>query len=109
MPKQPPRQRPIPVTADERRRLDEAKSRYERTTGDEGDWGRFLSTVTLLGLAAAGVYSLAKALSKTEQSVTVCCPTCGKDFLMAFQIGADRAILTICPSCSADLVVYRVN
>lgn len=99
------RQRPIPVTRREREQLDSAKARYEHATGDTGDWGKFLGTVALAGLAALGIYQLAKAASKSPQSVLVACPGCSRDFLMATPEGVGRVILTSCPICDVELVV----
>jgi predicted RNA-binding Zn-ribbon protein involved in translation (DUF1610 family) len=101
-----PRQRPIPITGKERAALEEQKRRYEQSTGDKGDWGKFLGTIALLGLAAAGIYALAKATSRTKQSVNVECSSCGNTFIMAVSEKADPAIYTTCPHCGEDLVVY---
>ena len=100
------RQRPIPVTGQERTILAEQKKRYEQSTGDRADWGKFLGTVTLVGLATAGIYALAGATPRSEQSASVECGGCGESFLMAIPNGADRAIYTICPHCDKELVVY---
>ena len=99
-----PRQRPIPVTSAERDRLQAAKSRYEQATGDAGDWGKFLGTISLLGLAAAGVYALGKAAARSVQSVDVECYACGRSFLMAVPDGTPRAVLTVCPHCGREVV-----
>lgn len=100
------RQRPIPVTTQERAFLEEQKSRYEQRSGDTGDWGKFLGTITLLGLAAAGVYTLAKATARSRQSVDVECTECGEMFVMAVPNRVDRATYTTCPHCGNELVVY---
>lgn len=100
------RQRPIPVTSKERADLEDYKNRYEQRTGDTGDWGKFLGTVTLLGLAAAGVYTLAKATARSRQSVDVECAECGETFIMAVPNRVDRVIYTTCPHCGEELVVY---
>lgn len=101
------RQKPIPVTSDEREFLNEQKERYETRSGDTGDWGKFLETMALLGLAAAGIYILVKALQVNRRSANVRCsnPGCGKDFTVALQPGAAKAILVNCPHCQAELVV----
>ena len=101
-----PRQRPIPITSQERAALEDSKRRYEERTGDRGDWGRFLGTVTLLGLAAAGIYALTRATARSSQSVDVECAICGRTFVMAVARQADRAIHTSCPHCGGELVVY---
>jgi len=100
------RQRPIPVTGRERESLEEQKKRYEEQTGDTGDWGKFLGTITLLGLAAAGIYGLAKASTRSQQSVDVQCNQCGETFIMAVSDRSDRAVHTVCPYCGTELVVY---
>ena len=100
-----PRQRPIPVTRQERAILEQQKKRYEAKTGDSGDWGEFLGTVALLGLAAAGVYALVGATRRSPQSVDVICSGCSKDFVMAVPVGTGRAVQTTCPHCGLELVV----
>ncbi len=104
-----PRQRPIPVTSQERDILEQHKDRYEQSTGDRGDWGKFLGTMTLLGLAAAGIYGLAKATTRSRQSVDVECIECGEMFVMAVPNQRDQAIYTTCPHCGYELVVYLEN
>jgi len=100
-----PRQKPIPVTSGERARLEQHKGRYEDATGDSGDWGKFLGTVALLGLAAAGVYALVKATERSRQSVDVSCCGCNTSFVMALPEGTGRAVYTTCPHCGMELVV----
>lgn len=99
------RQKPIPVTNIEREFLDEQKHRYENASGDNGDWGKFLGTIVLLGLAAAGIYSLVKATERTKQSVDVNCPNCGRTFIMAVPDGVNKATYIKCPICQTELVV----
>jgi len=99
------RQRPIPVTSREREFLEHQKQRYESSSGRSGDWGDFLGAVTLLGLAAVGIYALAKAMKRTPQSVDVECSSCHNTFVMAISTEADRVVYTRCPCCSAELVV----
>ncbi len=100
-----PRQRPIPVTSQERAVLEQQKRLYEKATGDSGDWGEFLGKIALLGLAAVGVYALAKATQRSPQSVDVDCGSCGGKFVMALPKGAGGAVYTTCPHCSVELVV----
>ena len=100
-----PRQRPIPVTRREREQLDSAKARYEQTTGDTGDWGKFLGTVIFLGLAGLGVYKLAKITIRSPESVSVGCPQCGNEFLMVLPEDVSRIIPVNCPHCQEELVV----
>ena len=112
MPRKPvskPRQRPIPVTASEREVLDDAKMEYERRTGQKGDWGEFLRGVTLLGLAALGVYLIAKVIKAGDTSTTVRCPHCMTDFVLANPEDGRRVIDVACPQCESDLVVNLVK
>lgn len=99
------RQSPIPVTSQERELLNEQKGKYETHSGDTGDWGKFLETMALLGLAVAGVYLLVKALQVNPRSANVRCSNCGKDFTVALQPGTAKAILVNCPHCQVELVV----
>lgn len=100
-----PRQRPMPVTRQERVALEQHKLRYEQATGDTGDWGKFLGTVALLGLAGTGIYALVKATERSPQSVDVRCCRCNGSFIMAVPSGTGRALYTTCPGCGAELVV----
>src|SRR4030042_1639801 len=99
-----PRQRPIPVTSQERRFLEEQKRRYENRSGNNGDWGQFLGAVVLLGLAALGIYALVNAVNRTSQSVDVQCSTCGNTFVMALPVDVRQVIYTRCPHCQSELV-----
>ena len=99
------RQQPISVTIRDRAFLDSHKKRYDESTGESTDWGAFLGTITLLGLAAAGVYHLANAKNRSPQTVDVECCECGESFIMAVPRGTGRAIYTTCPSCDLDLVI----
>lgn len=101
-----PRQRPIPVTRQERELLEERKRRYEESTGDRGDWGAFLRTVTLLGLAAAGVYTLGRVIARSRQSINVECAGCRGTFVVALPDQVGRAVHITCPYCGVELVVH---
>ena len=99
------RQKPISITSRDRDILDSYKRRYDESTGERTDWGTFLGTVALLGLAAAGVYHLVNAKNRSPQSVDIECFECGEIFIMAVPQGVDRAVYTSCPACDAELVV----
>ena len=99
------RQRPIPVTAAERRHLDERKRLYEEKSGTKGSWGKFLATISLLGLAAAGVYALGQPAKRSPQAMSIRCGPCGETFPMALPEGTPRAVLIECPYCGRELVV----
>ncbi len=99
------RQRPISVTSRDREALDRHKRRYEDATGEPTDWGSFLGTIALLGLAAAGIYRLATARRRSPQTVDVECCWCQSTFLMVVPLETGRAIYTTCPACDAELVV----
>ncbi|MBT4512858.1 MAG: hypothetical protein HOC20_11700 [Chloroflexi bacterium] len=99
------RQKPISVSTDKWASLNQQKSTYEEQSGDKSDWGSFLETMTLLGLAAAGIYALAKSLDKTSNSVNVQCHYCDKTFAMALPREATRAVHVRCLHCGGNLVV----
>ena len=103
------RQRPISLTIGDRDTLDQYKIRYDESIGEKTKWGTFLGTITLLGLAAAGVYHLANAKNRSPQSVDVECCECGESFIMAVPTGTGRAVYTTCPSCCIDLVIDLGN
>lgn len=100
-----PRQKPIPVTSQERAVLEERKRLWEQHTGERGDWGDFLQAMTLLGLAAGGIHLLAQATSRSHSSVSVVCPSCKEKFLMALAEKSGRALQISCPHCRQDMVV----
>jgi len=101
----PAKQRPISISSQDRAVLDSQKRRFEQSTGERTDWGSFLATVALLGLAAAGVYHLVRATNRSPQSVDVQCYQCSGNFILAVPRGTGRAIQTTCPHCNAELVV----
>lgn len=99
--------RHIAVSPEERRRLEAAKQRFEQTEGSS-DWGGFLTAVTAAGLAALGVYGVAKLRERSERSVNVVCPDCAFEFTVALAIGAQGPATIIefdCPHCPAELVL----
>lgn len=100
-----PRQKPISISTVERKQLNEQKRRYEESTGDTSDWGKFLGTISLLGLAALGIYGLAKAIERSHQSVKVRCPSCHRVFPLALSNEAISFAHVPCPYCHTDLVV----
>jgi len=99
------RQRPIPVTSQERQLLEEQKKKYESQSGNAGDWGQFLGTMALLGLAAVGIYALASILRQDQRSLNVRCARCNGDFTVALQPNSGTAILVNCPHCHSELVL----
>lgn len=98
------RQRPIPVTREERAHLDEHKRRFENATGSSGDWGAFLRTITLIGLGALGIYGFARAVKRSTESATILCPGCGANFAVSIQSPQPRVVEVVCPNCNAELV-----
>jgi hypothetical protein len=99
-------QKAISVEAEEWALLDRLKRDYGQKTGEEVDWGNFLGTVGLLGLAAAGVYGLADFLGRTESAASARCPACGLVFPVAVPHRSPGAIHFPCPACHATLVLY---
>jgi hypothetical protein len=105
----PARQKPISLNTRNRDIIDSHKKRFDGATGQKSDWGSFLATVTLLGLAAAGIYHLAKTTNRSPQSVDVQCCQCGGDFMLAVPQGTGRAIYITCPHCNEELVLDLGN
>ena len=99
------KQKPISINNRRRAALNRHKEQYDKSVGKRTDWGTFLSTVTLLGLASAGVYHLVKAKDRSPESVEVACYDCSEVFLMAVPQGTGRAVYTSCPHCGFDMVV----
>jgi hypothetical protein len=99
------RQKQIAVTSREGEVLHHRKRLYEQRTGDSGDWGNFLSSITILGLVTAGVYGLAKLLEHDVSSAKVECPECKQTFPIALPDDVGQAIHVICPLCEAELAI----
>jgi hypothetical protein len=99
-------QKAISVEAEEWALLDRLKRDYEQRTAEEVDWGNFLETVALLGLAAAGVYGRAECLDRTESAASARCSACGLVFPVAVPHRSPRAIHFRCPACRMMLVLH---
>lgn len=99
-----PRQKSIGVTPKEKERLAKAKQLYEERTGDKADWGSFLGAISVLGLAALGVYKLVKSSRKNP---TTTCAVCGRKFSIAYSEDLPPVVYVTCPNpnCQAELVV----
>ena len=99
-----PRQKSIGVTPMEKEKLAKAKQLYEKRTGDKVDWGSFLGAVSVLGLAALGVYKMVKSSKKNP---TATCAVCGKKFSIAYSESLPPVVYVTCPnpSCQEELVV----
>ena len=99
-----PRQKSIGVTPREKEKLRKAKQLYEERTGDKADWGSFLGAVSVLGLAALGVYKLVKSSKKNP---TTTCAVCGRKFSIAYSEGLPPVVYVTCPNpnCQEELVV----
>jgi len=110
MPRRERRQKPISVGTDDRNLLDRLKQDYEKAEQTELDWGEFLTSIALLGLAVAGVYALAQSVNRSQQSVTACCPFCNQNFGVAWPSGSPPAVSIPCPNpkCQRQLVVSLV-
>ena len=102
-----PRQRNIPLNINERHQLDKRKQDYQNSTGDTGDWGKFLGVVTLAGLAALGIYGLAQATRREPPTVwQVNCPHCSTAFPIQVPNPPPwRVTQVTCPRCSTELVI----
>ncbi len=97
-----PKQKSISVTPREKNRLENAKQLYEKHTGETGDWGRFLGTVALLGLASLGIYKL---VNSTPKNPTTICAVCHKKFPIAYADDLPPVVYVRCPYCESELVV----
>ena len=99
-----PRQKSIGVTPREKEKLENAKQLYEKKTGGDADWGSFLGAISVLGLAALGVYKLVKS-SKKDPTTT--CAVCGRKFSIAYSEDLPPIVYVTCPNpnCQAELVV----
>jgi DNA-directed RNA polymerase subunit RPC12/RpoP len=97
--------RHIAVSPQERRQLEEGKEHYENRAG-QTDWGTFLGVATGIGLAALGIYALARASQRNATTWQVTCPNrnCGATFPLVTQAPPRLAQVT-CPSCNSELVV----
>jgi len=103
---QQPRQRHIPLNFEERQELDRRKRDYEDMTGDTGDWGKFLETVTLAGLAALGVYSPARVSRRAPAVWQVSCPGCKMVFPIRVPNPPPWRVAKLgCENCGAELVM----
>ncbi len=102
-----PRQRNIPLNINERQELDQRKRDYESRTGDAGDWGKFLGVVTLAGLAALGVYAVARATRREPPTIwQVNCPQCSTVFPIQVPNPPPwRITQVMCPHCNTELVI----
>jgi hypothetical protein len=97
-----PRQKSIGVTPQEKAQLERAKELYQKKTGDQGDWGKFLGVASILALGALGIYKLAKA-SRSKPIVE--CPNCHIKFAVAYSGNLPPIVHVQCPECSEELVV----
>ena len=101
-----PRQRHIPLNIDDRRELDRRKKDYEDATGDSGDWGRFLRTVSLAGLASLGIYALSPLARIGPTAWRVDCPRCAVGFPVQVPNPPPGRLAQLrCPNCSGELVI----
>ena len=98
-------QKAISVETEEWSLLVRLKSDYSGKLGEDADWGSFLGTVALLGVAAAGVYGFAECLSRTESAASARCVACGLVFPVAVPHRSPGAIQFPCPACHAMLVL----
>lgn len=107
MPRKKRQQKSISVETEEWDLLNRLKREYGQKAGEDVDWGSFLGTVALLGLAAAGVYRLVESLNRTGRAVSASCPVCGQVFPVAIPFNSPRVIQFPCPNphCQTPLVL----
>ncbi len=99
------RQRPIPVTDDERKFLEQQRAAYAQKGEESSDWGEFLAVAALLGAVFLGVYLLANQVQQSGQSASIVCPQCARAFAMLLPAEFNRYCQVNCPLCTAGLVV----
>jgi len=99
-----PRQKSIGVTPREKKELENAKQLYEKKTGGKADWGSFLGAVSVLGLAALGIYKL---VGSSKKNPTTTCPVCHRKFSIAYSDNLPPVVYVTCPNpnCQEELVV----
>lgn len=97
--------RHIAVSPQQRLQLEESKRSYERRAG-RTDWGSFLRVATGIGLAALGVYFLARASRQNTMTWHVTCPNqnCRAVFPIVAELPPRLAQVT-CPHCNSELIV----
>jgi hypothetical protein len=98
-----PRQKSIGITPQEKATLDTAKRLYEKKTGDQGDWGKFLGAASILALAALGIYKLTKS---NRSKPVVECPVCMRTFAVACSGNLPSVVHIQCPECNEEIVVH---
>ncbi len=104
------RQRHVPLRIHDRLELDRRKRDYEERTGDVGDWGEFLGVVTLAGMAALGIYSVAQMDRLASVIWQVRCSSCGVRFPVKAPSPAPwRLSRVTCVKCEAELVLDFVK
>jgi len=100
------RQRHIPLNTESREHLDRIKKDYEERTGDVGDWARFLRTVSLAGMAALGIYSVAQLAKRGTNIWQIRCSRCGVIFPVQIPNPPPwRLWQIVCPKCESELVL----
>lgn len=99
-----PRQKSIGITPKEKERLEKDKQLYEEKTGGKADWGSFLGAVSVLGLAALGIY---KIVNSNKKNPVATCVVCGRKFSIAYSDDLPPVVHVTCPNpnCEAELVV----
>lgn len=97
------KRRHIAVSPQQRRQLEEAKNLYEQERGHT-DWGTFLAIATGMGLAALGVYALARTSRRNATTWQVACPKCETTFPLVSQ-SLPAIAQVMCPKCDAELVL----
>jgi hypothetical protein len=97
-----PRQRPIPVTVEERKILNALKDKYEQITGDKGTWSHFLLNIALFSLTAIGANKLSKQVAPGRFQCPECLATITVVSAKPLFVGF---VLISCPECNKEIVV----
>ena len=101
-----PRQRHVPLNTEVRQELDRRKRDYEDKTGDIGDWAKYLTIVSLAGMAALGIYAVAQVAKRGPTVWQVRCTRCGVIFPIQVPNPPPwRLAQVACPKCTGELVL----
>jgi len=102
-----PNQRNLPISKENSRLLELAKSKYEEERGDS-NWGDFLSYMAAGFLVGVGVVAIARIIENAGgKTYEVECPytNCKKLIRILVRGRTPSAEATTCPWCSNEFVI----
>ena len=92
----------IGLTPTEKEELVKAKKLYEERTGEQADWGKFLSVAAGITLAVIGLHKITQS---NRNKPRVECPECGNTFTVAYINKLPPVAHVRCPECSEEVMV----